>query len=93
MIKKHPLVIEVGELIRELRKKNTSLSQERFALEHDIDRTQYGKIERGEHDIGLSTLINVLDKHNMDLSTFFKLLDKKLAKKSPAKKRQLPKSK
>ena len=43
---------ELGERIKELRKK-TGLSQEKFALKIDMDRTYFATVESGKRNISL----------------------------------------
>jgi transcriptional regulator with XRE-family HTH domain len=50
-----PFKKALGDLIVELRKKH-GLSQEKLALEADVDRTRMGEIERGEANLTIDTL-------------------------------------
>ena len=48
----NPLLIEFGKRIRSIRKKK-GLSQEDAAFASGLDRSYYGGIERGEHNVAL----------------------------------------
>lgn len=63
-------VQKIATRIRELRKAKGFTSYETFAFEHDINRVQYWRIEKGQN-ITLKTLIKVLSIHNLTLQEFF----------------------
>ena len=46
------ILVQFGERLRKLRKQ-AGLSQERFAVECDLDRSYVGAIERGERNVSL----------------------------------------
>ena len=64
-----------------MRKENYS-SYESFALDHDLDRKQYWRVENGSN-ITIRTLIKILAVHNKDLPTFFKEIE--VSKKNSSK--------
>lgn len=64
---------KIATRIKELRKAKGFTSYETFAFEHDINRVQYWRIEKGQN-ITLKTLLKVLDIHKVTLSDFFKSL-------------------
>ena len=49
-----------GEALREERKEK-GLSQERLALEAEINRTYMGGVERGEENISLLSILKITD--------------------------------
>lgn len=51
----NPLLVEFGKRIRHIRKKK-GLSQEDAAFASGLDRSYYGGIERGEHNVALINL-------------------------------------
>lgn len=53
-----PLAKAFGEVIRALRAQ-TGLAQDRFALVAGIDRSYFGKLERGERQPSLALLLKV----------------------------------
>lgn len=61
---------KIATKIKELRKAKGFTSYETFAFEHDINRVQYWRIEKGQN-ITLKTLLKVLDIHEITLSDFF----------------------
>lgn len=76
MAKKKPKKLDsriyaVAEKLKQLRRDMDYTSYESFAINFDLDRKQYWRIENGSN-ITLSTLIKVLDIHKKDLSVFFR---------------------
>jgi hypothetical protein len=63
-------LIKIGERLRELRKKADYKSYENFAFDHELNRVQYGRMERGAN-ITLVSLLKVLDIHKVSLEDFF----------------------
>jgi len=63
---------KIGERLKKIRKDKGYSSPDKFAYEHDINRSQYGKYEAGSEDFRLSSLIKVLNKLGMTLEEFFK---------------------
>lgn len=63
------MITRLGNRIRELRLKTHS-NHEKFAFEHDISRTVYGRWENGA-DMKFSSILTVLEAHNMSLVEFF----------------------
>ncbi len=63
---------KIGERLREIRKEKGYSSPDKFAYEHGINRSQYGKYEAGTEDLRLSSLIKVLNKLGLSLNEFFK---------------------
>lgn len=49
------IVKEFGERLKELRQ-NTGLSQEKFALKINMDRTYYASVEAGRRNISLENI-------------------------------------
>jgi len=61
---------KIGERIKQLRLKKGYTSAENFALDHDIDRSQYGKIERGTN-MRTTTLVIMLRHFDITIDEFF----------------------
>lgn len=59
--------------IRESRKdeKGKKLSQERFAELLNLDRTYYGRIERGEHSASIETCFRISEALGIHISELF----------------------
>ncbi len=63
-------LIKVGDRLRTLRKKAGYKSYENFAFDNEINRVQYGRMEKGTN-ITLLSLLKVLDIHKLTLEEFF----------------------
>lgn len=70
MRKKHPALIEIGKIIRELRKER-GFSQESFASEVGLDRTYMGSVERGERNIAALNLIKIAKALKVEVGVLF----------------------
>lgn len=64
-------LIGIGEKLRELRKASGYKSYENFAFDNEINRVQYGRMEKGAN-MTLASLLKVLDIHKISLDDFFK---------------------
>lgn len=58
MKEKHPNLIKIGKIIRDTRKEK-GYSQEAFASQAQLGRTYMGRIERGEQNMSIQTLIQI----------------------------------
>jgi transcriptional regulator with XRE-family HTH domain len=58
MEKKHPNLVKIGKQIREIRKK-LGYSQEDFAAAAQLGRSYAGRVERGEQNISMQSLIQI----------------------------------
>lgn len=68
---KHEKRLEkIGEKLKELRKRAGYTSYESFAFDNDLNRVQYGRMEKGAN-MTLGSLLKVLDIHKLSLSDFF----------------------
>ena len=61
---------QIGEKLKAIRIAKGFTSYENFALENNIDRKQYWRIEKG-HNLTLKSLIKILDIHGLSLKSFF----------------------
>jgi hypothetical protein len=68
---------KIANQIKELCIKKGYSSHENFAWDHNLNRVQYWRIEKGSN-ITLKTLISILDIHQISLSDFLKILIKVL---------------
>ena len=75
MVKKSKHLIELGNKIREERKKK-GLSQEQLAFDADVDRSYIGGIERGERNVSFLTLVKIAECLGCDISKFTKGIPK-----------------
>lgn len=61
---------QLGERSKELRKK-TGLSQEKFALKIDMDRTYFATVELGKRNISLQNIEKIAKGLNITISELF----------------------
>lgn len=66
---------KLGKRIKELRVKKGFTNSEFFAYEYKINRSQYGKYERGE-DMRVSSLFKIIEAHGITVEEFFEGFDK-----------------
>lgn len=64
-------VKKIGLRLKGIRKRLGYGNYEDFANHYGLNRSQYGKYEAGSEDLRISSLLKVLEKLNMNLSTFF----------------------
>lgn len=64
------ITIKLGKRIRELRKE-LGISQEKFALEINMDRTYFATVESGKRNISLMNLVKIAKGLNVTLSQLF----------------------
>lgn len=72
---KTPLLIAFGKVVRQ-RRKDLGYSQEAFGDACGIDRSYMGRIERGEHNPTLLSIMKIIDTLGLPASEFFRELDK-----------------
>ena len=76
------LLKRVGLKLTELRKQKGYTSHEDFALDHDIPRVQYWRIERGQTNVTMKSLVRLLTIHKLTIEEFFSSLYKE-SRKAP----------
>lgn len=59
-----------GSRCKELRA-NTGLSQEKFALKINMDRTYYASVEAGKRNVSLINIIKIAEGFGVSLSELF----------------------
>jgi hypothetical protein len=65
---------KIADAIKRLRIEKGYTSYENFALDHDLGRMQYWRMEKGTN-FTISTLLRVLDIHQLSLAEFFSRFD------------------
>ena len=65
------LLKRIGLKLTELRKQKGYTSHEDFALDHDIPRVQYWRIEKGQTNVTMKSLIRLLTIHKLTVEEFF----------------------
>ncbi len=68
----------IGKEIKKLRIEAGFTSFENFAFEYEISSSYYWKVENGKVNLSLTYLIKILKLHNLDLVTFFKIIEKSI---------------
>jgi len=72
----HLLLQQMGAKFKELRIKSGYSSYENFAYDHNLNRMQYWRLEKGLSNMSMSTLLKLLNVHGLSLSAFFTQLKK-----------------
>lgn len=66
---------KLGNRIKELRIEKTGLSQEKFALRINMDRTYFASVESGKRNISIINLNKISKGLNISLSELLKGID------------------
>jgi len=66
---------KLGNRIKELRIEKTGLSQEKFALSINMDRTYFASVESGKRNISIINLNKISKGLNISLSELLKGID------------------
>lgn len=64
------ITVALGKRIQELRKQ-TGLSQEKFALQIGMDRTYYASVESGKRNVAIRNIKKIADGLGVDLAQLF----------------------
>lgn len=70
MEKKHPNLIKIGKRIRALREER-GYSQEDFAAAAQLGRSYAGRVERGEQNISMQSLIQIALTLKVEIGELF----------------------
>lgn len=62
---------KLGLRIKELRNSRTELSQEKFALKIEMDRTYFASVEAGRRNISIVNIEKIADGLGVTLSELF----------------------
>lgn len=65
--RQHPALIALGNAIRDVRKQQ-GVSQEKLALLAGVDRSYMGRVERGDNNVALLTLLKIGEALNVSLA-------------------------
>ena len=76
------LLKRIGRKLTELRKQKGYTSHEDFAFDHEIPRVQYWRIEKGQTNLTMRSLIRLLAIHKMTVEEFFVQMQKDSRKSS-----------
>jgi DNA-binding XRE family transcriptional regulator len=67
----NPVLVDLGNTIRQIRLKK-GYSQESVALACELDRSYFGGIERGEHNVAVINLEKIATALDVDIRDLFK---------------------
>jgi len=62
---------EIGEKLKELRVEKGYKSYESFAIDNNLSRMQYWRIEKGLTNITIKSLKRILDIYEISINDFF----------------------
>lgn len=62
---------KIGMRLKGLRKAKGYSNPDKFAYEHNLNRSQYGKYEAGTTNITIASLIAIVNHFGLSLSEFF----------------------
>lgn len=68
--KEKELIEKLGKRIRQLRKEKGYTNADFFAYKNEIDRSQYGKYERGT-DMNFSSIVRISEALGVTVEEFF----------------------
>ena len=69
--RQHPALIALGEAIRRVRLKQ-EISQEKLALMAGVDRSYVGRVERGDNNVAILTLLKIAQALDVSLKDLMK---------------------
>ena len=69
--RQHPALIALGEAIRHARRQQ-GISQEKLALMAEIDRSYVGRVERGDNNVAVLTLLKITQALDVSLKDLMK---------------------
>jgi len=64
-----------GKALKEIRNEK-GISQEKFALQIDMDRTYYASVEAGRRNISLENIMKISDGYQIPISEIFLRMEK-----------------
>lgn len=70
-VKQNQGIQRIAEKIKQLRIERGYTSYRNFADDHDIEPKQYWKLEEGKVDFRISSLLRILEIHDLSLEDFF----------------------
>jgi transcriptional regulator with XRE-family HTH domain len=69
--RQHPALIALGEAIRHTRRQQ-GISQEKLALMAGVDRSYVGRVERGDNNVAVLTLLKLAQALDVSLKDLMK---------------------
>ena len=77
----------VGQRLRDLRRAEPGLSQEKLAARAGLHRTYVGKVERGEAATTVDSLVALCSALDTTLSVFFESFNRPIGLRGPRRRR------
>ena len=65
------ILTEIGKRLLELRKAKGYTSHEDFALDYNLPRVQYWRLEKGKANFTIKSLVKILSIHELTVEEFF----------------------
>lgn len=65
-------IIKLGLTIRKIREESTDFSQDKLALEVDLSENQIRRIEKGQTNPTIKTLLKIAKALNVDIKDLFR---------------------
>ena len=65
-------IIKLGLAIRKIREESTDFSQDKLALEVDLSENQIRRIEKGQTNPTIKTLLKIAKALNVDIKDLFR---------------------
>lgn len=62
---------KIGERFKKLRIKKGFTSYEKFAIEHELSRMHYWRMEEGKTNLTIRSIITILNIHKITIEKFF----------------------
>jgi transcriptional regulator with XRE-family HTH domain len=62
---------KIGKKLKKLRIKKGFSSYEKFAVEYELSRMQYWRIEEGKTNLTIRSLVTILNIHKISMERFF----------------------
>jgi transcriptional regulator with XRE-family HTH domain len=64
-------LVHIGKKLTRLRVNSGFKSYESFAIQNELSRMQYWRVENGKTNMTMKTLLHLLSIHDIDISDFF----------------------
>ncbi len=69
------ILLKVGDKLKTLRIEKGYTSYENFAVDNELGRMQYWRLENGKTNLTINSLLKILEIHEISLKDFFKDFD------------------
>ena len=70
--RQHPALLALGVAIRKVRQ-SKSISQEKLALLAEVDRSYVGRVERGDNNVAILTLLKLASALDVNLEKLMQI--------------------